>query len=107
MLVVITARFIKMFIKGWPFGALHVVSVGVKALVRCGFAFSHILLIWAFQAEAQVNAVFAAAVEKMADLESFLCSVAREFFSRDDLSAAFIFTRSEARLASPHFRGFL
>ena len=62
----------------------------VESLVRRGLCLSDVLILSAFDAEAEVNAVAALAVKPMSNFEAFPGLFAFEALRRYDLAAAFI-----------------
>ena len=67
-----------------------VIAVRVEPLVRRGLCLSDVLVLSAFDAEAEVNAVAALAVKPMSNFEAFPGLFAFEALRRYDLAAAFI-----------------
>ena len=78
-MIIVVVRLIEMFVKCEPCGARHVVPMGVEPEMGGRFAFPNVLVEGAFDTEAQVYAIFTLAIELMANLEFFPCSVAAEF----------------------------
>ena len=70
------------------------------------FAFSHILVIGALDAVAQIDTILALAIQKVSDFEFFACSVTPEFIRRGDLAAAFVSGCGQAWPTAFQFRRF-
>ena len=76
MMIEIVVLLVEMFVKCQPILAADVVPVGVKSQICWGFRFPHILIIPAFEAVPQVDAVPAPAVQFVPNFERFSSLVA-------------------------------
>lgn len=90
VVVVIVVGLVKVFIESKAGRARHIVSVCIEPEVGRRFAFSHILVVGALDAVAQVDTILALAIELVPYFELFSCAVASKLVGRGDLSATFV-----------------
>ena len=107
VVVKIVIGLVEMFVEHQSARSGDVITVRVESLVRRGLRLPDVLILSAFDAESEVNAVPALAVESVSNLETFPGLVACEALRRYDLAAAFILGGREARCTSRQVRSFL
>ena len=90
VVVKVVVGLVEMFVEHQSAWSGDVIAVRVESLVRRGLCLSDVLVLSAFDAEAEVNAVAALAVKPVSNFEAFPGLFALEALCRYDLAAAFV-----------------